>query len=150
MRSGMNWKHLISAVLLLVLVPVSAFGLSCDVACGLASMSAHTTKASASKPMGMSQMDCDSMQQEHPAILAQTPSHCAFTSQSCDEGSCASDRNWLVEQKSSLDLIAHPDLSLSSVIDAVIPPSGASILVSLSSPLSLPPPTYRTVTVLRI
>ena len=150
MRSGMNWKHLISAVLLLVLVPVSAFGLSCDVACGLASMSSHPTQGSASKPMDMSQMDCDSMQQEHPAIVAQIPSHCAFTSQSCDEGPCASDSNWVVEQRSSLDLIAHPDLSLSSAIDAAIPQSGASILAPLSSPFSLPPPVYRIVTVLRI
>jgi hypothetical protein len=149
----MNWKHLISAVLLLVLVPVSAFGLSCEVTCGLTSMTAyhqhlsHPADANATKSMDMSQMDCDSMQHDHQAAVKQIPSHTAFTAQSCDEGPCASDRTWLVEQKTSID---QPELSSPSVLDAAIPPSGAFILASLSSPSSLPPPAYRAITVLRI
>jgi hypothetical protein len=152
MRSGMNWKHLISAVLLLILVPASAFSLTCEVTCDLTSMTAYhrhparSAGANASKSMDMSQMDCDSMQ-EHPAAATQIPSRCAFTSQSCDEGPCASDRTWLVEQKSSID---QPDLTWSSLLDAVIPSSGLSILTPLSSPSSLPPPPYRPITVLRI
>ena len=148
----MNWKHLISAMLLLVLVPVSAFGLSCEVTCGLASITSYhhlhrPTDADASKSMDMSQMDCDSMQHDHHATMAQTSPHCAFTSQSCEEGPCASDRSWIVEQKSSID---HPDLSLSSVLDTAIPSSRSSILIPLSSPVSLPPPAHRSITILRI
>lgn len=153
MTTGMNWKHLITAVLLLILVPASAFSLSCEVTCGLTSMTAyhhrlsHSEEAHASKSMDMSQMDCDSMQPEHPATATQIPSRCAFTSQSCDEGPCASDRTWLVEQKSSID---QQELAWSSALDVVIPSSGASILTPLSSPSSLPPPMHRPVTVLRI
>jgi hypothetical protein len=153
MRSGMNWKHLISIVLLLVLVPPSTFSLSCEVTCGLTSMTSYhrhlasSAGANASKSVDMSQMDCDSMQQEHQATATQIPARYAFTSQSCDEGPCVSDRNWLVEQNSSID---QPELTWSSILDPAIPPSGASILVPLSSPSSLPPPPYRPHTVLRI
>lgn len=149
----MNWKHLISAVLLLILVPASAFSLSCEVTCVLTSVTvyhhhlSHTSAANTSKSMDMSHMDCDSMQQEHSATATQIPARCTFTSQSCGEGPCASDRTWLFEQKS---LISQPELTRASVLDAVTPPSGASVLTPLSSPSSLSPPAYRPTTVLRI
>ncbi len=112
----MNWKHLISAILLLVLVPVSAFGLSCEVTCGLASMMAYhqlsrSAGAKASTSMEMSQMDCDSMRQEHRTTVSRVLPDCVLTSQSCDEGACASDSSWLTEQKSLID---HPELTWSS------------------------------------
>jgi hypothetical protein len=149
----MNWKHLISAVLLLILVPAGAFSLCCEVTCGLTSVTAyhhhlfHPAAANTSKSMDMSQMNCDSMQQEHPAAAKQIPARCAFTTQSCVEGPCASDRTWLFEQKSSID---QPQLTWSPVLDAAIPLSGASILAPFSSLSSLPPPPHRPITVLRI
>jgi hypothetical protein len=149
----MNWKHLISAVLLLILVPASAFSLSCEVTCGLTSVTAyhhhlsHPAAASASKSMDMSEMGCGSMQPEHKATATQISSPCSFTTKSCDEGPCASDRTWLFEQKSSID---QPELTWSPVLDAAIPSSGASILTLLSSLSSLPPPPHRPITVLRI
>lgn len=149
----MNWKLLISAMLLLVLIPVSAVGLSCEVTCGLASITANhyqrsrPATANASKSMGMSQMDCGSMHHGHHAVASNIPSHCAFTSQSCDDGSCAPDYSWLVEPQSS---IHQPELSWPSMLDVAIPPSGASIIAPFFSPTSLPPPPHRSFAVLRI
>jgi hypothetical protein len=149
----MNWKHLISAMLLLMLVPVSAFGLSCEVTCGLASMTishhqfSRPTSANASSSMNMSQTDCHSMHQTHHNTVSQSLPSCKFASQSCDDAKCASDHTWLIEQKPS---IPQPELSWSAVIDVAIQLAFAPIIAPLSSPTSLPPPSHRAFTVLRI
>ena len=149
----MNWKHLISAMLLMVLIPVSAFGLSCEVTCGLTSMAVYhhqpsgPASANASKSMDMSQMDCHSMQQKHRTTKSHQLLSCKLTSQSCDDATCASDHSWLVEQKPS---VHQPELSWSAVLDAAIKLSRAPVVATLSSPTSLPPPPYRAFIVLRI
>jgi hypothetical protein len=151
----MNWKLFISIALSLVLIPVSALGLACDVRCGLEGIAvdhchvshAHSGKPNASATMDMPGMHCHSMHHMHGASSSQSMASCELTSQRCSQEHCASDASWLVGQKSlSKQLVVSPVSPLEMAMSA----SGTATTPSLSSPRSLPPPIYRPLAVLRI
>jgi hypothetical protein len=151
----MNWKLLISVVLLLVLIPVSAFGLACDVRCTLEAMTvdhchvphAHSGNSNASASMDMPGMHCHSMHHMHGASSSQSTTSCEPTSQACSQEHCASDASWLVGQKSpSKESVLSPISPLQMAMSA----SGTATTPPLSSPRSLPPPIYRPLAILRI
>jgi hypothetical protein len=152
---GMNSKRFISALLVLVLVPVSAFGLACDIRCGLEGIAvdrchlshAHSRDANASTKTDMPPMHCHSNQHRRRADLSQAVASCELTSQACNQEHCAPDASWLAGQRSSSKQLV---VSLISPLEMAISASSTATTQDLSSPRSLPPPIYRPLAVLRI
>jgi hypothetical protein len=106
----MNWRLFISAVLLLVLLPVSAFGQACDVRCCFgADASGHhhqATAATASAPMEKMDMhtaSCHSPRHLQRDSLSHSSALCELTAQACSHEYCASDRSLLAALKSFND-----------------------------------------------
>jgi hypothetical protein len=155
LSSGMNWKLLISAVLLLVLIPVSAFGLACDVRCGLEGIAvdhshlshAHSGDSNASASMDMPPTHCHSMQHALRANSSQALASCELTSQTCGQGHCASEPSWLAGQRSSNNQLV---VSPASPLEMAMSASSAAPIPSLASQLSLPLLVHRRLAVLRI
>jgi hypothetical protein len=150
----MNWKLLISALLVLVLIPVSAFGLACDVRCGLEGITvdhchashAHSRDANAAA-MDVPPMHCHSMRHIRRADSSQAVATCELTRQACSQEHCVSDAGWLAGQKSpSKQLVLSPISALEVAMSA----SGAATTPSLSSQRSLPVRIHRPLAVLRI
>ena len=151
----MNWKLLISTVLLLVLIPVSAFGLACDVRCGLEGIAvdhcnvsnAHSGNPNASAMMNMPSMHCHSMQHRRRVDSSQAVASCELTSQACSQEHCVSDASWLAGQKSSSKQLV---LSAISPLEMAMSASDPTTTPSRSSQRPLPLSIYRPLAVLRI
>ena len=151
----MNWKLLISVMLVLVLIPVSAFGLVCDVRCGLEGLvvdhshhsHAHSGDSYATATMDMPSMHCNSMQHRLRTNSSPAVAPCELTSQACSQGHCASEPSWLAGQRSSSNQLAF---SPASPLEMAMSASSAAPIPSLSSQLSLQLPIHRPLAVLRI
>jgi hypothetical protein len=93
----MNWRLFISAVLLLVLIPVSAFGQACDVRCCFgADASGHHQAAAATASAPMEKMDmhaasCHSRQHVQQDPLLHSSASCELTAQVCSHEYCELD-----------------------------------------------------------
>jgi hypothetical protein len=145
----MNWKLFISTLLMLVLLHASAFGLACDVRCGLEATAGdhgHVDHASRNSN-APAPMHCHSMHLMRHAGSSQTPASCESADSACGQGNCASDTNWLMGQKASN---VPPVSSALSPLDTAMSVSGALAAVSFSRELPLPPSLHRPVSVLRI
>jgi hypothetical protein len=148
LRLGMNWKLLISALLMMVLLPAGALGLACDVRCGLEATAGDGSHIGAAASGNSTMpMHCHSMQPVHHAGSSQNSASCEWTGQACGQDRCASSASWLAGQESSSGQAAHATLS---PLDAAMPAFAASAAISLSPAPSSPPPVHRPLAVLRI
>ena len=137
----MNWRLAISAILALILIPVSAFGQMCDLRCSLGVPAAHHDHVSAatSSSNEMSPASCHSMHHASPSSTS-----CQFAAHACAHGDCASNSNWLAGLKSSSDqALLSTRLPFAATISA--PPALTSALT-----FSAPIPIHRPLSVLRI